>query len=324
MSASTRLEAGTPLSSLAQLSPSVYLYEPAERGTRPPDSVDSDQKDETVTATSHALRSPYTSVSLSNQNPNRKSGPSPKLIILVTWMSAHPVHISKYILGYQTHFPTSPILLVRSSPPDLFYRRTQTQRGRVSPAIAAILSCCTTTDVEPELLLHIFSNGGSHQTRNLLRAYREMTSNVMPSHITILDSCPGRGTFKQSVLALSSALPSAPPLRFFLLVIIYVVISVYWIIFIPLGIPDPIERIRQALNDKRLMGRELRRCYIYSEADPMVAWHDIEAHAQDATKRGFVVRSEKFEGSGHCAHVRVAGGLRYWAIVKEMWQARIV
>lgn len=52
----------------------------------------------------------------------------------------------------------------------------------------------------------------------------------------------------------------------------------------------------------------------------MVDWLDVEAHAQDAVKSGFVVRSEKFEGSGHCAHMRVEGGTRYWAIVKEMWQ----
>lgn len=282
----------TPLSTFTQLSPVVYLYEPAEDDH------------------SNVFSSPSSSKRSSN----------PKLIILVTWMSAHPLHISKYILGYQAHFPSSRILLIRSSPLDLLYRSTRTQRRWVTPAVSVILSSCTTTNTKPELLLHIFSNGGSHQAHNLLRAYSEINSDTIPSHVTIFDSSPGRSTFKRSVLALSSALPSTLPIRLFLLLIIYVIISVYWIIFVPFGIPDPIERIRQALNDRGLMKRETSRCYIYSEADPMVDWLDVEAHAQDAVKSGFVVRSEKFEGSGHCAHMRVEGGTRYWAIVKEMWQ----
>ena len=139
--------------------------------------------------------------------------------------------------------------------------------------------------------------------------------------MTLFDSCPGSGTFKRSVVALTSSLPSSPPLRAMLIVLIYILVSFSWIIYVTLAIPDPIERIRQALNDTELMDGEAMRCYIYSYADPMVDWRVVKAHARDAVRRGFDVRREQLEESGHCAHVRVGGGTKYWAIVNDMSQA---
>lgn len=298
------------LSALTQLSPSVYLSEPPPQAA--PHAISSDQGANLAGAEQVG----------GTGLPSPPSSSPPKLIVLVTWMSAHPLHISKYVLGYRTCYPASRILVIRSSPSDVFYRRTGTQRRRLAPAISVVLSSYSATCNDPEIILHIFSNGGSLQTLNLLRAYGENNSCSFPPHVTIFDSCPGRATFKRCVLALSSALPSFPPARLFLLLIIYLVIAVYWVVFVPFGIPDPIERNRRALSSRTVMPKETRRCYIYSETDPMVGWHDVEAHARDAAGEGFVVQCEKFDGSGHCAHIKVGGGLRYWAIVNTLWQAR--
>ena len=282
-----------------QLSPSVFLFQ-------------SDSQ-----ATAAATSSP-------------ESIPSPiglsclKLIILITWISAQPSHINKYILGYHSLYPTSKILIVRSSPPDIFHRSRKAQRRSVAPTISTILASFTHTDPAPkhetpELILHIFSNGGSHQARNLRLAYRETASAPFPPHVTIFDSCPGRATFKRSVLALSSALPQSPALRVLLLGVIYITVSICWLLFVPWHIPDPIERVRQALNEPELMEGEKRRCYIYSEADRMVGWSDVEDHARTAAEGGFEVREEKFVGSGHCAHVRGAER-RYWGVVSGFYK----
>lgn len=304
--------AAARLSALTQLSPSVYLIEPPEDATISPvisrDEEASSGREEQATFGGVCIPS--------------SPSPPPKFIILFTWMSAHPDHISKYLLGYRTHYPTSRILVIRTSPLDMVYRRTSKQHRRVAPAISAVLSSCPSTCSDPEVILHVFSNGGSHQVCNFLSAYSKATSCPFPPHVTIFDSCPGRATFKRSVLALSSALPSFAPARLLLLLLIYSVISIYWVVFIPFGIPDPIECLREILNTRTVMQGETKRCYIYSETDPMVGWLDVEAHAQDAADKGFLVQSEKFEGSGHCAHIRVNEGMRYWAIVNALCQAR--
>ena len=68
------------------------------------------------------------------------------------------------------------------------------------------------------------------------------------------------------------------------------------------------------------------RTYIFSSSDPLVSYRDVEAHADDAERCGFQnVRRERFEGTGHVAHVRGEGsgdgGERYWGIVRESWGA---
>ena len=122
-------------------------------------------------------------------------------------------------LSYQQIHPWIPfslshhlILIVRSLPAAIFHRLRNAQRRRVAPAVSTILASFSRTfpainDEKPGLILHIFSNGGSHQALNLRLAYRETTSAPFPPLVTIFDSCPGRATFKRSVLALSSDLP---------------------------------------------------------------------------------------------------------------------
>lgn len=298
------------LPGLTKVSPSVYLCEPPQTAARPPLSP---LNEEVCLAHARWAISGGAGIPLS-------PCPPPKLIILVTWMSARLPHIFKYVFGYRARYPTSRILVIRSSPSDLFYRRTNTQRCRVAPAISAVLSSCSFNSANPEIILHIFSNGGCHQSRNLFLAYSQTTSCPFPPHVTILDSCPGRASFKQSALALSSALPSFLPTRSFLLLLIYVIVGVYWVSFIPLGIPDPIERLRQFLNSRTELRGEIKRCYIYGDTDPMVGWGDVEDHARDAAGRGFKVQREEFQGTGHCAHIRLGGGKRYWAIVESLWR----
>lgn len=64
---------------------------------------------------------------------------------------------------------------------------------------------------------------------------------------------------------------------------------------------------------------------MYGDADRMVNWRDVEAHAAEARGRGGEmgqeVRMERFGGSGHVGHVR-KDGERYWGIVGEMWKER--
>ncbi|MCJ1422273.1 hypothetical protein MMC29_000153 [Sticta canariensis] len=273
------------LSVLTQLSPSVYLSEPPR------------QRENAAAAAKEEA-------SLAGAGQAGTDISPPKLIILVTWMSAHPIHISKYILGYRARYPAS-----RAPPLDLFYRRPSTQRRRIAPAVFVVLSSCSAICHEPEIILHVFSNGGSHQTLNLLRAYGETNSSPFPSHVRIFDSCAGRATFKRSVLALSSALPAFPSAHLVLLLLIYIVISIYWVVFVPFGIPDPAERVRRALRSRVFIPEETKRCYIYSETDPMIGRRDVEAHAQLASGEGFVVQHVKFFGGGHCAHVKVEGVL---------------
>ena len=61
------------------------------------------------------------------------------------------------------------------------------------------------------------------------------------------------------------------------------------------------------------------RLYLYSQADEMVPWTEVEEHAEEARKAGLDVRMERFEGSPHVAHARTDPE-RYWGAVKKVWE----
>ena len=285
------------LAAFERLSPSSYLYIPPQVGPQ--------------------------------ARPSRGSVSHPSLIILMTWMSASPMHISKYIKEYQARFPNSCILTITSDPADYLLRPTFVRRRCIAPAVKAIVASCypsapsTRAEVlaTPDIILHVFSNGGCYQALNLLTTYQLLSRpcHVFPQHLTILDSCPGRGTFALSVRALSSALPQQRQMRFLLSVFVYVIVSAYWLALVPWGTQDPIERTRRRLNDRQIVQGEVLRKYLYSDVDTMVPSREVVLHARDAEDNGFKFELERFKGTAHCAHIRADGGQRYWAIVQDAW-----
>lgn len=118
----------------AQLSPSVYLYQP---------------------------------VIESNDGHN---GHSPRLVILATWVFALDGHVAKYVAGYQELFPTATILVARSFLRHMFW--IPAARQELLPAASVIRNVLggtgagdlETTSTPPSLMLHVFSNSMLPQT----------------------------------------------------------------------------------------------------------------------------------------------------------------
>ena len=245
MPTSDRTEAPQYFSIATRLSPTVYLYEPSE---------------ENASITSRETVLPRMELPSNTAHPGVPSPEHPRLVVLAGWMSAHPLHLSKYATGYQIRYPKSSILLIQCSASDMILWPARVQRQWIAPAVSTVLSRCDLDKVSPQILLHIFSNGGSHQACNLLNAYQDTTSLSFPSHVTIFDSCPGRASLQSAMLAFSSALPAFPPLRWFLYLLFLLICCFYWVLYVPLSFVDHIERIRRSLCDPVLMSSEKCRC----------------------------------------------------------------
>jgi len=246
---------------------------------------------------------------------------TPQLIVLCTWMSARPAHITKYINGYQALRPYASILMIRSDPLDFVYRGRIALRQRSKSALAVVRSICSSHShiSTPRVLFHIFSNGGSLQAATLLRSYHKATGQAFPLHSTILDSCPGRATFHVAFRVLAMSMDAQPLyIRHPVVALLYVIFGLWWLTMFGLRMEGPFELLWQGLNNMKQV-KETKRVYIYSEVDDMVPWHDIEDHAAEARRIGFNVKLEKFVRSGHVAHARVGNGERYWRIVEQLW-----
>lgn len=264
-----------------------------------------------------------TSISLyypSSSSTNNTTKNAPDLIILLPWLSAPPRPIAKYLTGYQRLYPNTPILLFQTPLSDMIWRSNMLQHLRLQPGIEATLAHTQHTS-NPQILMHLFSNGGAHQACQFATAYLQATGTPLPIRAMILDSSPGRGTYQRSLEAMTLSLPSRNLIiRWLGMTMVHLTLVVAWVMRHVLGMEDMIEKIRKGLNDRSLFRLEARRCYLYSTADRLVEWEDVEGHCREAAELGYTVDRVRFDRSKHAAHV-LEDESRYWGAVKGVWEA---
>ncbi|KAJ4327406.1 hypothetical protein N0V84_002177 [Fusarium piperis] len=287
MASSTKPAKEKPLSSMEKLSPELFLHRPSS-STGPGDSA------------------------------------HPKLIIVAGWTNALDGHIAKYIEKYKTLYPSSQILLIKSTSKVLF--NPPLLKKAIEPMVPVVKSRipadASTSSPSPALLIHILSNGGSSSISNLYDAYAssagENESPHLPPHVTIFDSSPGEVTLGGLVAFFQVGLSGVT--RLLATPLIYLV-GIVWTSAIAVGWhKDWLTFWGKTHNDKESKNpHEIRRTYIYSETDALVEYKAVEAHAAKAEKEGFQVRLEKFDGSAHVTHAR-HDEARYWDVVGQTWK----
>ncbi len=195
---------------------------------------------------------------------------------------------------YQAQYPTSAILLVRSRIADI--PLPQVARRDVEPAVSALRDILSENGgdvhpVQPELLVHLFSNGGSCMLYYQYELYAEKVlsgrrrntdadadndNHLLPKHVTVIDSAPSIAfEYENTVHSVVSGI-HAKWMRWLLLPVVHLVGVVWWVRIRLLGIPDELMVWSQAHNDSRKV-RETRRVYMYSDYDKSIPMHGLEA-----------------------------------------------
>lgn len=253
------------------------------------------------------------------QDPSDSTGKDRPLIFIAFWMNAPPRALAKYVVEYRRIAPSARIIFIRSSSNDFFLRSAaRAQRNRVTPAVDAIRAFATP---ENPVFMHLFSNGGLSGTTHMLQAHYQATGKPLPISSMIIDSAPGTATLAAAVRAFSFALPRMCILRLISKSFLWMSLILFKMMQTITRSPDPISLARKVINDTSLVQAVKAkgiptRCYIYSDADELVDWHDVEKHASESEACGWVVRRERFQGTPHVGHMRTSPD-RYWAIVKE-------
>ncbi|KAL4983529.1 hypothetical protein BDW68DRAFT_168793 [Aspergillus falconensis] len=249
------------------------------------------------------------------------TGEYPRTIVIAFWMNAFSRSLVKYIAGYRWLAPRARIIIIRTSSTEFILRPTKSaQYARLAPAVEALRA----VPADSPVFIHMFSNGGVFAVTHLLEAYQRATGHLLRISSTVIDSAPGTATLSATFKAFSFVLPKTWILRLLSKIVLYAYLASMFALGKAVGklfgVRDAVSVARQAINDGKLMhGSDTAslpsRCYIYSDADELVNWKDIEKHASDAESKGFIVRREKYTGSEHVAHMR-ADPERYWNTVK--------
>ncbi|KAL1305046.1 hypothetical protein AAFC00_001987 [Neodothiora populina] len=243
------------------------------------------------------------------------------LIVICAWMEATPKHIAKYSAYYRDTYPAASILILESKFPDVIYRTSKIQQSRLGPACDVVIDRRS----QGKVLLHIFSNGGAHTASQLACALSSIApSNSLSSPTKsrlfcamVLDSCPGRLDFARGTKAMLASAPRSAIGRFVAFVFAYTVI--FFMYFLKAhGVQDAVSFARAKLNDTELFALDTPRLYVYSQADEMIGWKDVQDHAEEARKKGYSdVLALPFVESRHCAHI-VVDAKRYWGAVSDI------
>jgi len=286
-----------PLSFMTKLSPVVYFYKPDPTCTPAPSA--------------------------------------PRLLLLAAWMGAQEGHIAKYILPYQALYPTSPILLLRYNPNhfmSIFPWRRRAIEAQYAVAVPILRQIAESPQPNrpssaPEILIHIWSNGGSISLTTVYNHFKKATTAAFPAHTIVFDSVPGVFNHAAGVRVMSQGLSLM--MRVWVVPLLHVMGAWYWLLHIAIGsriksLRGFLEVLAEGHNDlsAEFRGRartEIRRSYLYGPQDEIVSEKHVENHAHDARSKGMRIRTERFVGSKHVQHVR-ADQERYWKVVRETWE----
>lgn len=171
-----------------------------------------------------------------------------------------------------------------------------------------------------ELLIHVWSNGGGSALA-ALRGVLKKAQVALPRYSFVLDSTPGQFHYKSTFTAFALSFP--PWLRRLLSPFLHAMVAWFWLrqnISRVFGGPGgPLRTAAASHNTPAARASEVRRAYIYSDADKLIHAADVEQHAREAEALGFTVRRENFGKSAHVAHMK-ADPERYWRIARETFE----
>ncbi|APA08631.1 hypothetical protein SS1G_02359 [Sclerotinia sclerotiorum 1980 UF-70] len=293
MSAKAPQRTTSALSFMEKISPHVYLFRPSLDNTR-----------------------------------NGAKADDPALIVIFGWMNAPDGPLAKYIRQYQAIFPGSAILLITCTFAGMTVPWLGLRESRIAATtIQAIMKqdeqqalSHRDSELHPRLLLHVFSNAGSTMLYHLYAAYSsdKNKSAILPLHATVFDSTPAPFTYQTLVRGILDGAPS-PAIRIAVMPIAYLYVAFIWVIVTVLRIPDHIGDLAPRAHNDVACVNEACRVYIYGTDDRITPAAGVKRHADEAETRGYHVRHEVFNGSGHVAHAKKDAD-RYWRIVNETWE----
>ena len=223
------------------------------------------------------------------------------LIILCAWLGAHTKHIAKYTSTYVHIAPRARILLIECNILSITSSYAA-QRRAILPAVEIVRATLSNTE-KPRILLHTFSNGGPNSATQLLIVLKEQIGSPLPLVGTICDSGPAAGEYWKNHNAMVLSLP--PGISRILGVPIVHGILILLALSVVLGRYEKLEVLirRTLLSSEYVVGcGERRICYVYSKADKMTHWEDVEGHARIARGAGWEVEEWCLEGTAHCNH----------------------
>lgn len=254
----------------------------------------------------------------------------PTTAILFGWGSANPKHVAKYAEGYRERYVNARIIVVLGSIVDAMYQSTKKRSNAMREVVEAAFPTQSSRENE-KVLIQIMSNAGAVNFAAMLLAYRSMFSDqddssgnaVFPHMLLVCDSTPGGYAFSPNVARWSRAMAISTASWFpwpfsvtqgIWYLCLWIIETARWV----MGTPSVGRFTVESLNRPDIATKHATRLYIYSKADDLVWWEDIEQNVAAAKAEGYNILTEVFEGTPHVAHM-TGHPKKYWDVIETAW-----
>lgn len=241
------------------------------------------------------------------------------LVILGTWMGAGDKHIAKYIELHKQCSSTASILLLKSQVTSMISPYTKQQKA-IEPAMAPVLNVleqCKQSNIAPQILLHVFSNGGINSAIHLLIDLQRQTKAALPLMGIICDSVPTGAGYWKTYNAFMYSFPARFPISVVASAMVHTLLILLFCSVAMGRYDNPEDFWRKAILDPTLIEGD-RICYVASKADKQTDWRDVVAHADIARGKGWSVKEIILEDTPHCNHLKKDPQV-YHDAVELMW-----
>ncbi|KAI2462974.1 DUF829-domain-containing protein [Annulohypoxylon bovei var. microspora] len=264
----------------------------------------------------------------SSDTPEKPMIEQPTTIIVFGWGDGTPKNVAKYADGYHQLFPKARILMVISSTLAAIYESLEQRTRAMLPIVDAVFP--TPADFsEKKIILHAMSNTGGIYAAATLHAFKQRygEDKALPHHLCVSDSTPGSVVFSTEVGRWSRAVALGTakwfPWPF------VVTQKLWWTVMYAIHL---LERAVgreasgvsscRAFLDHGMATPRAHRLYMYSKADDLIWWEDVEAQAAIAKSKGYTTIMEMFDNSPHVGHMRMHPD-RYWRAIENNWKASV-
>jgi hypothetical protein len=233
----------------------------------------------------------------------------PRYVVLSLWPHATESQISSYVEGYEDLYPSTKVLLLRSS-----WRGGSPDLDSILNTITASLEekfekpTSTSTPSHP-VLLHLFGHTGALNACTLLRAYRARTTTVLDVRAIVSDIEPSLDFSDLYTTLLSS--PSNFFSLLFALLLSFLTAAVSLFTY-----DDATHRIRADLTNPGLLPASVRKCFVFPAQEMMFSWCEAPGKNGVAERREWSVKRTSVDARGRWSGEKE----RYWLGVEGVWE----
>lgn len=253
----------------------------------------------------------------------------PEVVVIYGWGDVIPKHIVKFSDGFRAIYPHSKQIVVFAPISRAMGSSLEIRTKFMEPVVREIFPNGPDEPGAPKkILLHAMSNTGAINYASTLNYFKEQYGKPFPHQLISMDSTPGSTVLTWDNLVRWSRAMAIGTAGWFPWP--FVVTQSIWGVFLllnrlkemALGHLHPGEWSRRHVMEETWETKSALKLYMYSKADDLIAWEDVEIHAAQSRERGYETDVEVFEGSGHVGHMR-AHPEKYWKSIQEAWERAI-